>query len=428
MSEKDGNAKCGFMSCDPGALYTKGRSVHNISTMDKSYILTNASLVLPDRVVQGGALVVRDGFIEAVAEPGDAELGAADPSAGGRSRQSLPTIDLDGKYVLPRLLEMHIHGCFGIGFEQISGGEDLRILARKLASRGVGAFVPTILWEKNAVRRLVESIEVSGFPRSVIPGIHIEGPFVNPAKRGGISLANISPIQTGLLEEILETTRGYLKIMTLAPELPGAEAVYKRLKEAGVLVSLGHSDARGQVVLPRQAFSVTHLFNAMSGVDHRADQEGLANRALAGLPAWVELNADGIHVNRTAMKLARSAVAPDSLILTSDAVVSAGLPFGEYKYFGVAAFSGTSGVRYKETGTLIGSSRIGMEIVKSYMDATGAPLAHGVAAMSDNPSRALGLAMEHTGGRIAAGAAANFYIWDATLASCTPASSLEGAK
>jgi N-acetylglucosamine-6-phosphate deacetylase len=128
------------------------------------------------------------------------------------------------------------------------------------------------------------------------------------------------------------------------------------------------------------------------------------------------------------MRLARFAVSPYSLILTSDAVVSAGLPFGEYKYFGVPALSGATGVRYKETGTLIGSSRIGMEIVKSYIDATGAPLADAVAAMSDNPSRALGLAKEQTGGCLAVGAAANFYIWDATLGSCTPASLSEEAE
>lgn len=384
--------------------------------MHSSFVLSNASLVLPDRVLRQGALLVRDGLIEEIWEGESA--GDLAHARGEGSHALPPVLDCQGAYVLPRLVEMHIHGCFGKGFEQLRGGQELIWLARRLRERGVGTFVPTILWDKEAVGRLVKSIEESGLPRSTVPGIHIEGPFVNPAKRGGISLANIGPPDPGLLDEILAVTKGLLKIMTLAPELPGAEALYGRLEAEGVLVSLGHSDARGAVPLPSKAFSCTHLFNAMSGLDHRAGQEGLANLGLSGRSAWVELNADGIHVNKSAMRVARSSVSPGSLILTSDAVVSAGLPFGEYRYFGFTAVSGASGVRYKESGTLIGSSKLGMEIVKSYMEATGAPLYEAVAAMSTNPSRALGLD-QGRGGGIVPGAAAELFVWDKELRACT---------
>jgi N-acetylglucosamine-6-phosphate deacetylase len=176
------------------------------------------------------------------------------------------------------------------------------------------------------------------------------------------------------------------------------------------------------VALPPPPFSVTHLFNAMSGLDHRGG--GLANIALAGLSTWAELNADGIHVNATGMKVASLCLPPSRLILTSDAVISAGLGHGNYRYFGQAVSSDATGVRYEKTGTLIGSSRLGMEIVNSFTQATKVPLFAAVASMSVTPATALGLASSYRRG-LSEGAAADLFIWDKGLTSCRRPGSIQ---
>jgi len=379
--------------------------------MAESYILSGGTCVLSDRLLEGGFLVVRDGII---GEVGHESL--SDHLAENPGDRALPVIDCEGSWVLPRLIEMHMHGAFGIGFESLADGGDLLEIARRLEARGVGGFVPTILWDLGSVRRLVAAIESSGLAGTVVPGIYIEGPFVNPERRGGIGLQQIRAPDAGLCGEIIDACRGMLRIMTLAPELAGIEFLYPVLREAGVLVSLGHSGASAGVALPPPPFSVTHLFNAMSGLDHRGG--GLANIALAGSSAWAELNADGVHVNASSMKVASLCIPPERLILTSDAVVSAGLGPGSYSYFGKQVRSGPDGVRYKDSGTLIGSSTLGIDIVKSFVAASGASLPSAIASMSRTPSAALGLSASSHGGSIETGAKADLFIWDNSLSSC----------
>ncbi len=379
--------------------------------MADSYIIAGGTIILADRLLEGGLVVVRGGRIGHIGPESPERYLAAHPEDKG-----LAMIDGASSFVIPRLVEMHIHGAFGRGFENISGGADLVAIASGLEKRGVGCFLPTILWDEDAVSRLVAAIEDSGLPETVVPGIYIEGPFVDPGRRGGIGLGQIAKPDPDLCRKIVATAKGRLKIMALAPELPGIEAIYPVLEETGVLVSLGHSGASPGVALPKK-FSVTHLFNAMSGLDHRGG--GLANIALAGGPSWVELNADGIHVNASSMKVASLCIPPERLILTSDAVISAGLPYGDFSYFGKPVHSGPHGARYKESGTLIGSNRLGMEIVASFIAATGQSLPAAIRSMSATPSAALGLDALDCGGTIEVGAKADIFIWDSSLSACS---------
>ena len=380
--------------------------------MADNYIIAGATIISSDRLLEGGLVLVKEGRISYIGgESLESYLGTQPAD------RSLALIDGADSFVAPRLVEMHMHGAFGIGFESVSGGADLVAIASQLEARGIGCFVPTILWDEGAVDRLVAAIEESQLPESVLPGIYIEGPFVNPERRGGIGLGQIAAPDPGLCRKIIAAARGRLKVMALAPELPGIEALYPILEEAGVLVSLGHSGASAGVALPPSRFSVTHLFNAMSGLDHRGG--GLANIALAGLPSWTELNADGIHVNPSAMKVASLCIPPERLILTSDAVISAGLPYGDFSYFGKSVTSGPDGARYKESGTLIGSNRLGMEIVKSFAASTGASLPAAIRSMSATPSAALGLTAADSGGILEVGAKADIFIWDSDLSVCS---------
>ncbi len=379
--------------------------------MRDSYILRDAKILLADRMMENSFLVVENSIVLHISDADPEKFLAAHPEF-----RAFPLESCRGETVAPELVESHIHGAFGIGFESVKSGEDIAKVAEKLLQRGIGRFIPTILWDEAAVRRLSRAIDESGLEEGRVEGIYVEGPFVNPEKRGGINAANIAAPAPELCRRVIDAAGGKLVNMTVAPELLGIEEVYRILEDAGILVSLGHSNARLPVPLPRGDYSITHLFNAMSGVDHR--EAGLANLALSGASRWVELNADGIHVNPSAMRIAHSCVPCERLILTSDAVVSAGLPYGEYLYFGHKVRSDGSGVRYGESGTLIGSSKLGMEIVSSFAKASGAPLWSAAASMSATPSAALGRRSSARPGRIEPGAPARIFIWDETMRSC----------
>ncbi|MFZ3110509.1 MAG: hypothetical protein WA234_07460, partial [Rectinemataceae bacterium] len=184
--------------------------------MADNYIIAGATIILADKLLEGGLVVVRDGRIDYIGEESLEGYLRAHPTD-----ENLDLIDGFSSFLAPRLVEMHMHGAFGIGFENISNGADLLSIASGLEARGVGCFVPTILWDEAAVSRLVAAIETSGLPENILPGIYIEGPFVNPEKRGGIGLDQITDPDPNLCRKIIATARGRLKVMALAPELPG---------------------------------------------------------------------------------------------------------------------------------------------------------------------------------------------------------------
>lgn len=386
--------------------------VHNALDMADSFILTGARILLPERVLDEGSLAVEAGIIRWIREGG-----VSPRQFGGAWSATLPIVDCGGAWISPGLTELHIHGAFGYGFETAVDGAGLRDLAAKLQSKGVFRFLPTILWDEAAVKNLVAAIDDSGLYGSTIPGIYLEGPFINPKRKGGIGLEQICRPEASVLETLLDACAGKLRIITLAPEMPGIEALYPLLRKANVMIALGHSDAKLSTKLPERPFSITHLFNAMSPFDHK--EGGLANLALDGAADWVELNADGVHVSPHAMRSVLRCIDPASLILTSDAVAPAGLGYGEYRYFAKAVRSGASGVRYAQDDTLIGSNLLGMDIVRSFAAVTGCGLPQAVSFMSANPEALLGSAGAAPGGRLEPGARADLCIWNKDFSGCT---------
>lgn len=376
-----------------------------------TYIIKDADILLPDRVLPRATLAVKNGRIEAIiGQRADAARHRAldlDPCFS-----TAPVLHIPNAYIAPALVETHIHGCGDWGFERVEGAADLENAARFLEEKGVGSFVPTILWDESALERLTSAIAEGRFPRAALPGIYIEGPFVNVAKRGGIQPSNISPPSLELARRVIDASRGLLAICTIAPELEGAAAIYRLFRDAGALVALGHSDATlATAAIPEHPYSITHLFNAMSGIDHR--RGGLANLALSGAPDFVELNGDGIHINASCLSLAARLIPQDSLILISDAVAGAGKAYGEYPYYERRVISSERGVRYADTDVLMGSNRLGIDIVRNFVAQTGAPLWQATRSMSLVPRRALGQDGEL--GSIEIGKIADLFIWDRSL-------------
>jgi N-acetylglucosamine-6-phosphate deacetylase len=364
-------------------------------------VLTGGKVVLPRSILEGGALVIKEGKIQAVLEKGE------------KLPAGLPRRDLGSSWVTPGLVELHIHGCGGDAFDALgadprAGAETLTRAARYLRARGITSFVPTIVSRLTSIEELGCALEELSAPREEIPGIYIEGPFVSQAKRGGIPTEVISAPDARLLGRIINLARGRLALMTLAPELPGYREILARLEAVGVLPCLGHSDCDiDHITLPTGRFSVTHLFNGMSPISHKTP--GLAMLPFLDRRAFVELNPDGVHVNEAALRICALALEPDRLMLISDAAPPAGLPSGRYGSKEGELVSDANGVRYASSGILMGSRLLGPEILKSWIRVTGASVPNAVRMMSLTPAQALGI--DDRRGAIAPGRDAVLVVW-----------------
>ncbi len=358
--------------------------------------------MLPRAVLDDASILVRDGRIKAVLEKED------------RLPPGPRRIDVGGAWVSPGLIELHIHGCGGIGFDGLgpdlaSGVEALKAARAFLRGRGVTTFVPTLLCREAELGALAAAIEASGISEGDLPGMYVEGPFVNPSRRGGIPADTIRDPDSAYLGRLINLTRSRLKLMTVAPELPGAREIIARLLAVGVLPSLGHSDCvLDKVSLPDGRFSITHLFNAMSPFSHR--EPGLAMLPFLDRRPYVELNGDGVHVNEAALRVCAAAIDPDRLMLISDAVIAAGMPYGEYSYYGTRIVSGPDGVRYAETGILMGSNRLVPDVLRNWLRTTGSSAENAVRMLSLTPAQALGI--EKRRGAISPGLDATLVVWE----------------
>jgi N-acetylglucosamine-6-phosphate deacetylase len=371
------------------------------------YLLKGGRIVLPRTILEGGAVVVRGGVIEGVLEPGD------------RLPRDLPRRELGRALLTPGLVELHIHGCLGTSFDRIGADPELGALAlgrsaAALRSRGVTTFAPTLACREGPLSELAAALALLGLPREDLPGIYLEGPFINPARRGGIPLDAIRDPDSRALGRIINLARGRLALMTLAPELPGYREILARLEAVGVLPCLGHSDCDiDRITLPSGRFSITHLFNGMSPVSHKTP--GLAMLPFLDRRAFVELNADGVHVNSQALRLCATGLEPDRLMLISDAAGPAGLPPGRYGSGEEALVSGPEGVRLERAGTLVGSRCLVPDILANWLRVTGASIPNAVRMLSLTPAQALGI--DERRGAIAPGLDAVFVLWNGELES-----------
>ena len=354
-----------------------------------AFLIEGGDIVLPDRVIRSGALLAAEGRILA---SGSADQVRAAAPAGCR------TISADGMLICPALWETHIHGCAGEGTDAASP-EAIQRMASFLASQGVGAFLPTVVADDGMLASLgaaVEKVRKAPGMSDRIPGIYVEGPFVAPARRGGIPERCTSPASIEAFDRVVGLARKHIRLMTIAPELPGAYELLGRMGAAGILSSLGHSDAPWHV-LPRYEgtvpLGVTHLFNCMSGVSHK--EPGLAQWALLNREVFTELNCDGIHVHQAAISLALRMRPWEKIVLISDAIAPAGLAPGDpaaekLSLYGVPIHARADGVYYRDSGTLVGSRRLVRDGVARLVFDAKVPLAWAVAMASLNPARFLG--------------------------------------
>ncbi len=341
-----------------------------------TYCIQNGQVVLPDETIAGGTVVFSKGRIE--------HAGAARKTPRGATE-----IDARGGYVTPALIEVHIHGAGPIGLE-LCTPESLEQFQAILAARGILQFLPTMMADEAVIRRMAKLLEGSSFSDRV-PGLYVEGPFISPNRRGGVQEAYVRPVDLGYLKTLQEIAGGRIRLMTFAPELENADKLPAAMRALRIQPCLGHSvtsAARADEVCGRAKMCATHLFNAMSGLDHR--EPGLAAYAINADTVYAELNPDGTHVAPEMLRLARKAKRADRIILISDAVISAGAEPGTYNYMNRRVKSTTRGVYYEDSGTLIGSSVLLNEGVRRFIQFTGAPVHAAVRMASLNPAQLLG--------------------------------------
>lgn len=349
-------------------------------------------LVLDDAIVPG-RLHVLDGRIASI-EPDDAEL--------------------NGPFVTPGFVDVHVHG--GGGHDAMGGARALDGMARHLLRHGVTSFLPTAVAAPLAA--LVQFAEEGREWMPAAPGdgaeplgFNLEGPFLAPARKGAHDPAYLQVPADVAFEDLLPLLGG-LRVMTIAPELPGALELIGWLRERGVVTSIGHSAAtleQARAGYAAGGTTTTHLFNAMTGVDHRTP--GLAVAALGDDSAYVELIADGEHVHRSLWPIITRTKPSDRLLLISDAISLAGMGDGRARVGGLEVEVVGQRVTLVGTTTLAGSV-IALDTAVRNLVGSGVPIPAAVAAATRNPLAMLGLTDR---GRIAVGQRADLVELDEEL-------------
>ena len=365
-------------------------------------------LILDDRV-EAGRIVVEDGSIISVEAEGEVSAG---PSPSGDQAGSWG--DVAGPLIAPGFVDVHVHG--GGGHDAMGGRAALDGMARHLLRHGVTSFLPTgVSAPLDDLYRFVDEVRdwmpVAPTDGAQPLGSNLEGPWLAHAKKGAHDPALLrSPADLRLAD--LEAHLDGLRLVTVAPEVPGGLELIAWLRARGVATSMGHSAAtydQAQAGYAAGGSSTTHLFNGMSGVDHR--DPGLAVAALTNDDAYVELIADGVHVDPALWRLIARTKPADRLMLISDAIPLAGMGDGRATVGGLQVEVTGQRVTLVGTQTLAGSV-IALDTAVRNIVASGVSRPDAVAAASRNPLTMLGV---HDRGRLAVGQRADLVELDGDL-------------
>ncbi len=332
--------------------------------------------------------------------------------AGAGTPPAQADVTLPDGYLLPGFVDLQVNGYFGVEFQAADAASWAEV-ARRLPATGTTAFVPTLITAP--LDSLAAALRTAAGFAGELPGsgarmlgVHLEGPFIAPTRRGAHNPAWICDPTPTVIAALIEAGRGLLRLVTLAPERPGALDAIDQLVAAGVLVSVGHSDATAEQVAAaagRGARMVTHLFNAQRPLGHR--EPGVVGQALTDERLTSGLIADLYHVAGAVCGLAFRA-APGRIALVTDAAAPAGMPPGEYLLGGepitLPPEEGAPPVR--GDGTLAGSA-LRMDVAVANAVRVGVPLTAAAAAATRIPADLIG---RPDLGRIAAGAAADL-VW-----------------
>jgi N-acetylglucosamine-6-phosphate deacetylase len=359
--------------------------------------IKNATIQTPDRVIERGSVLVDGQRIAAVGT-------AADMPAAPGARE----IDATGLTLVPGFIDLQLNGAFGDDFT----GDPSTIwkVGERITCYGVTAFLPTIitspLEKVDAGRTLVTGGAPAGYRGATPLGLHVEGPFLNPKRKGAHNATYLRP-------PTLEAVAGWspktgVRLVTMAPELPGALEVIDALAARGIVVSVGHSDATYEQAVAgfdAGARYGTHLFNAQSSLGHR--EPGVPGALLSDDRITVGFIADGVHTHRSIIKIVYRALGPRRMSLVTDAMAALGMGPGVHRLGDYDVVVDATSARL--TNNVLGGSILSLDqALRNILEITACTLADGLTMMTTTPARLLGLDGER--GQIAPGFLANLVL------------------
>jgi N-acetylglucosamine-6-phosphate deacetylase len=368
-------------------------------------VVTARRLYTPVEEITNPLLVIEDGLI--------AEVSSQDSHA---SLAKATVVDFGDAALVPGFLDIHIHGGAGLDVMRASPAE-LPRLGRFLVSHGVtGYFATTVAAPLDAtcsaLERLADTIEqttkVNGNPPEARPlGIHLEGPFLSHKRRGVHPPEYLVEPTVPIFEKLWQSARGHVRMITIAPEIPGALEVIAEAARRKICVSIGHSDAElpmARAAVQAGARHATHTFNAMRPLDHRSP--GIIGEVLSDDTMTADIIVDGIHVSPEVVKLFLRAKGPERAVLITDAISATGMPDGRYQL-------GPIQVDVRDGKATAGDSLAGSVLtmdraVRNVTRFSNWTLAQAVRAATLNPAQAVGLSAKF--GRLAVGTEASFVV------------------
>jgi N-acetylglucosamine-6-phosphate deacetylase len=359
--------------------------------------IRHATLHTPDTIIEDGAVLIEGQRLAAV---GEANHVPCPPGAR--------VMEAAGLLLAPGFIDLQLNGAFGCDFT--AGPESIWAVGARLPQHGVAAFLPTIvtspLERVAAAQRVLRDGPPAGYAGAAPLGLHLEGPFLNPARRGAHHPAHLRPPSAAAIADW--SPENGVRLVTLAPELPGALDVVRTLRGRGVIVGAGHSladAAEARAGLDAGITYGTHLFNAMPPLDHRAP--GLAGVLLADERATVGLIADGVHLHPDVVTLAWRAKGPRRVNLVTDAMAALGMPPGRYRLGDFDVTVDANSARLDD-GRLAGSLLRLDQAVRNLFAFTGCAPGEALRAVTAVPAGVLGLADER--GQVAPGCVADLTV------------------
>ncbi|HEV2114351.1 MAG TPA: N-acetylglucosamine-6-phosphate deacetylase [Terriglobales bacterium] len=357
--------------------------------MPQTFIHAGRALTPLDEITDA-AIIIEDGRILSV--------GRRDSVSVPKSAREINARDYT---VVPGFVDVHIHGA-GARDVMEASPEALAVVTQTVARHGTTTLLATTITAPTddicrslaGIAQYIDSPanqKPSSTPAAQIIGIHLEGPFINPLRRGVHNPAYIALPTVAVFKKFIEAAAGKARLMTVAPELAGAPEVITAATQAGMVIGMGHTDAtyaQAEAGIKAGARHAVHVFNAMRPFSHR--ETGVLGAVLTEPEITTELIADGVHVDDPAIRILLAAKGPERVVLVSDGTAATGMPDGVYK-LGPFEFTVSGGVCRDAEGRLAGST-LTLDRAVRRIASLGVPLRHAVQMATLNPARRLGIA------------------------------------
>jgi N-acetylglucosamine-6-phosphate deacetylase len=371
--------------------------------------LTNGRIVMPNEVITGKTLVIESGKI----------IDLTNEAAVGTTTE---TIDVEGRLITPGLIDIHTHGALGHSFTEATA-EAFATITRENARRGVTALLATsttapiqdLVKVLEFARQWMEQTRNSESPGTQVLGVHVEGPYFCVAQAGAQDPANVRNPADGTPAVLLEH-HDVIKLMSYAPELPGAIGLTAQLTELGIVAAAGHSNAKAEEVQAAMDAGLRHIIHIWSGQSSMVREgpwrkPGLLEASLVFDGLTVEMISDNKHLPPLLMQLAYKCIGPDRLCAISDATNGAGLPDGSRFTMGDLEYDVHDGVGMMlDRSGFAGSTTLLNQMIPILINVVGIPLPEAVRMGSLTPARVIGV--DNRKGSLEIGKDADIAIFD----------------